>query len=332
VFINIRLDQKREKRKENIKRFNMRICFARDNPLEQTPPTGYLWTMPNRFFIPQRIIPESHDNDYVFPFHEGKIALSQEHGGILRRSEIARAPVEQDEYFGQLDEVPCFAQNWDFPQEGYQWIGLRQAFDLLSEDLVLWAGRGKQILQWLEHHQFCGRCGHPTEDLESDWGVQCPSCALVRYPRINPAVIVAITKDGPKGQEILLVKKKQSLSGFHALIAGFVETGESLEEGVRREAREEVGVELGQIAYWGSQSWPFPDALMVGFTAQYLSGELRPDGVEIESAGWYTKESLPMTPPRYSLASKMLTDTLGLSPEKLEAQNARWRDQEGAHE
>jgi NAD+ diphosphatase len=274
--------------------------------------------MQSPFFIPQRIIPESHDSDFVFPFYEGKIALAQEDHRILRRSEITGAPVDRDEFFGLMNGTPCFAQEWDFEKAGYTWIPLRQAFEILDEDLILWAGRGKQILQWLEHHQFCGRCGHPTEELERDWGVRCPNCSLVRYPRINPAVIVAITRETPAGPEVILVKKKESLSGFHSLIAGFVETGESLEEAVRRESLEEIGIELEDIRYWGSQSWPFPDALMVGFTAKYKSGELKPDGEEISLAGWFNRERLPTTPPRFSIASKILSGIFELFIEENE--------------
>jgi NAD+ diphosphatase len=182
--------------------------------------------------------------------------------------------------------------------ENFTLIGLRQLYCLV-EDHIFWAaGRAFQIMNWDRDHQFCGRCGGPTQDKTDEIAKICPSCGYFSYPTMAPAVIVAVTK----GNQILLARNKQRPFKFYSVIAGFVESGESLEDCVKREVLEEVGIRVNNISYFKSQPWPFPNSLMIGFTAEYESGEIQVDGKEISHAAWFTKEELPEIPGSISIA------------------------------
>ena len=138
--------------------------------------------------------------------------------------------------------------------------------------------------------------------MSGERGKKCPNCGELFYPRISPAVIVLIKK----GNEILLARSPNFPSGLYGLVAGFIEPGESAETAVVREIREEVGIEVKNITYFGTQAWPFPNSLMIGFTAEYDSGEVLPDGVEIEDAGWFSAEKLPVLPGKISISRKLI--------------------------
>jgi NAD+ diphosphatase len=181
--------------------------------------------------------------------------------------------------------------------------GLRALFDTLPEDLFWTAGRAFQMMHWSRTHQYCGRCGHPTQDAENERAKRCPECGHTSYPRISPAIIVAVVKDD---RELLLAHAKRFPKGLHSVIAGFVEPGETFEEAVRREVKEEVNIDVSDIRYFRSQPWPFPDSLMVAFTAKYAGGELQVDNVEIMDAGWYTADNLPLGPSSISVARKLI--------------------------
>ena len=134
----------------------------------------------------------------------------------------------------------------------------------------------------------------------------CPACGFLTFPRISPAIIVRITDN----DRILLARSPHFPPGMYSVLAGFIEPGESLEAGILREVHEEVGVRIDNLAYFGSQPWPFPDSLMIGFTARYASGEIRCDGVEIEDAGWYGRENMPGLPGHMSIAHALISDYL----------------------
>lgn len=154
------------------------------------------------------------------------------------------------------------------------------------------AGLGSQLLNWYNSHRFCGTCGSPTQPHELERAMVCPSCQLSFYARINPCVIVLVTR----GQELLLAKHTRTRTGFHSCLAGFIEVGETPEQAVAREVKEEVGIEIENIRYIKSQSWPFPSQLMLGFFADYKAGDLRPDRKEIEEAAWFLPGDLPLGP------------------------------------
>ncbi len=159
----------------------------------------------------------------------------------------------------------------------------------LDDRLSTLAGLAGQVLHWERRSRFCSVCGEGTERIAGTWGKRCPSCGDEHFPHIHPCVIVLVRR----GEEVLLVRHRGRGEGRYSLIAGFLDFGESLEECVRREVREEAGVEVINIRYLGSQNWPFPSQQMIGFAADYAGGGVRPDGVEIDDARWFTADGLP---------------------------------------
>jgi NAD+ diphosphatase len=153
--------------------------------------------------------------------------------------------------------------------------------------------RAYHIAQWRRESRFCGACGAANGDAPGELARLCPACGRLEFPRISPAVIVIIQNE--RG-EALLAHNKKFAPGVYSLIAGFNEAGENLEAAVAREVREEVGLEVRDIRYAASQPWPFPNSLMLGFSARRASGEIRPDGVEIEDAQWFPRDRLPLLP------------------------------------
>ncbi|HXK89394.1 MAG TPA: NAD(+) diphosphatase [Thermosynergistes sp.] len=181
-------------------------------------------------------------------------------------------------------------------------MGLREVGALLGEETFAEAGRAFQIMNWYRRAFFCVSCGAPLRDSSDDHARECTSCGSIFYPPISPAVIVAVERDG----KILLARNVRFPPGRYSVIAGFVEPGESLEETVRREVREEVSLEIRDLQYFGSQSWPFPHSLMVGFTAHWASGEIQVDGKEIEDAGWFAPDEMPDLPQGVSISRKLI--------------------------
>jgi len=209
------------------------------------------------------------------------------------------------QYLGTLGSDHCFVIEVDKatePPDGMRFEGLRTLYRRLPDDLFFLAGRAIQIIAWDRTHQFCGRCGTRTVYHKADRATECPNCGLVNYPRIAPAVIVAVER----GDELLLARNANFPAAFFSVLAGFVEAGESLEETVRRELREEVSIEVKDITYFGSQSWPFPNSLMVGFTATYAGGEICVDPREVAEAAWFRHDTLPRVPPGLSIARKLI--------------------------
>lgn len=214
------------------------------------------------------------------------------------------SPVRQ-QYLGTLDGVHCFAvevEKGAEPPPGMTFEGLRVLYGRLPDDLFYLAGRAVQMVAWDRTHQYCGQCGARTRYHTVDRATECPECGLVNYPRIAPAVIVAVER----GDQLLLARSPNFPSAFYSVLAGFVEAGESLEETVRRELREEVGLEVRDITYFGSQSWPFPNSLMLGFTATYAGGEIVIDPNEVADAGWFRWDNLPRIPPPLSIARRLI--------------------------
>jgi NAD+ diphosphatase len=176
-----------------------------------------------------------------------------------------------------------------------------------SVDEVTWAlaGRAVQLVEWARTHRFCGRCGTPTEAVPKERARRCPACGLLAFPRLSPAVIALIERDDGRA---LLGRNARFPAPMWSCLAGFVEPGETLEAAVRREVKEEVGIDVGDVAYWGSQPWPFPNSLMLGFQGRYAGGEIECDGVEIAEAGWFSPDDLPQIPPKLSIARWLIDD------------------------
>ncbi|RJQ77537.1 MAG: NAD(+) diphosphatase, partial [Desulfobacteraceae bacterium] len=186
--------------------------------------------------------------------------------------------------------------------ETLEWIDLRALFGSIREELLWAAGRANQLVDWDQSHRFCGRCGEPTEDKADERAKQCLRCGLTNYPRLNPAVIAAVLK----GDQILLARNKRFKVPMFSVLAGFVEPGETLEACIEREILEEVGITVKNIRYFGSQPWPFPNSLMIGFVAEYAGGEITIDKQEIVEAGWFFKSNLPPVPSSISIARRLI--------------------------
>jgi len=186
--------------------------------------------------------------------------------------------------------------------DGFELGDLRALHPLLGERRWALAGRAVQLVDWMATHRFCGRCATPTEPSPGERARRCPACGLLAFPRLAPAVITLVER----GDEALLAQGRNFGVPMYSCLAGFVEPGETLEEAVAREVREEVGVELADIAYQGSQPWPFPHSLMVGFRARWAGGDIAIDESEIADAAWFPVDALPMIPPGVSIARRLI--------------------------
>lgn len=198
-------------------------------------------------------------------------------------------------YIGELENDIELLKNLEFTD-------LRSYMTHSSDDQFFLAGRAFQIINWDRTHKFCGKCGSKTDYKMDERAKICPKCGMLHFPHIAPAIIVAIVKDN----KILLAHNVNFTSSMHSVIAGFVEPGETFEECVKREVKEEVGIEVKNIKYFESQPWPFPNSLMIAFTAEYAGGEISVDGKEIDHADWFDTESLPLIPNSKSVARKLI--------------------------
>lgn len=190
-------------------------------------------------------------------------------------------------------------------QERYEMCGLRPSFYKLSKELYLKAGKCQEILYWDKNTQFCGVCGAPMK-LHTDISKRCTNCGKEVWPQLATAIIVLIHR----GDDVLLVHARNFKGDFYGLVAGFVETGETLEEAVRREVMEETGLTITNLRYFGSQPWPYPCGLMVGFNADYVSGEVHLQRSELSKGAWFNKNNLPTIPEKLSIARKLLDNWL----------------------
>lgn len=209
------------------------------------------------------------------------------------------------QYIGQLGGTDCYVATSDLSENaptGFAFSKLRQMFGLLDSKVYQMALRALHIGNWLKNNRFCGRCGGQMRPSRQELAMRCSSCGYIVYPRISPAIIVAISK----GSEILLARSNRFPPGRYSVIAGFLEAGETLEECVKREIKEEVGLEVHSIRYFGSQPWPFPDSEMIAFTAEYMSGAITIDHDEIVAAGWFSADKLPDIPPKDSIARRLI--------------------------
>jgi NAD+ diphosphatase len=213
------------------------------------------------------------------------------------------------QYLGRYRATHCFSCEVDAgvsAPEPFAWAGLRSLFGALDDELFGVVGRAIQIMDWDRRHLYCGRCGSPTAIKPGERARQCTQCGQTHYPRIAPAVMALVRK----GDKLLLARSPHFPPGMHSALAGFVEPGESLEQCLHREVKEEVRIEVANLRYFSSQPWPFPHSLMIAYNCDYVSGEITPEPGEIEAAGWFGLDNLPVLPNRISIARRLIDATI----------------------
>ena len=251
------------------------------------------------------------EGDYWFLFRDDKLMVYEKDGkiSIPRRKDVLKLNISiyniqcMGAYFGYNCYCGEFVDILD--DEKNKLMDLKTLSKSIEENYYYLASKAKLLLNWLKSNQYCGRCGSRMymKDSKSERAMVCSMCNNTTWPRTSPAIIVAVTK----GDKLLLAHNRQFPNGRYSVIAGFVEYGETLEECVKREVYEEVGIKVRNIKYFGSQPWPFPNSMMIGFTAEYLDGEIKVDGDEIIDANWFTKEEvLRMHNKSISLGSQLI--------------------------
>jgi NAD+ diphosphatase len=216
-----------------------------------------------------------------------------------------KIPLQDHIYLGLRGAVPCYAgilSPGSPAPEDWQFVCVRDLFVMIPEEELAIAALAVRIVRFDRTTGFCSQCGAVTRPSVSERARYCPSCSQVFYPRVSPAVIVLVQRD----DRILLTRLPRFPPGMFGLVAGFVEPGENLEHALVREVHEETGISIKNIRYFGSEPWPFPDSLMIGFIADYGGGELKIDHHEIESAFWFDREHLPRIPEKLSISRTLI--------------------------
>ena len=252
--------------------------------------------------------PVDHPSPRTFAFRGNELLVREEDAALADAAALARVPVEPASVFavGLWDGIYCRAA-W-VPKDaqapaGYAFKALRSLFGRFDEPMLAVAGRAFQIADWARTHRFCGACGQPMSKAPGERAMKC-DCGHLAYPRISPAMMTLVKR----GDAILLARNVAVPAGGRmSALAGFLEPGESVEDAIHREVREEVGLEVRSLHYFASQSWPYPHSLMLAFTAEYAGGEIRVDPSEIAEARWFgPADSLPELSPHQSISRALI--------------------------
>lgn len=265
-------------------------------------------------FIPQGFISQHavcmgpQDGDLVFSFRENSLLLLKT--GQLPRWHDLKALVDQKKTelycFGEFEQQRCLLLSplgeEISAHDHFKLHSVRLCYEVLSEPFYRIAGLGRQLQYWRSTHVHCGHCGAPTVDKTDERAKLCTQCQFISYPQLYPCIIVLVTR----GPELLLARSPHFQPGIYSTLAGFIEPGESAENAVYREVKEEVGISIKNIRYVLSQPWPFPNSLMLGFLAEYDSGEIGIDPIEIEDAQWFKLNHLPKLPTPLSISRLLI--------------------------
>lgn len=258
------------------------------------------FTLPHQFVDRRKKSIESGE-EFWFLFKEGKLLISTD---TQQPFQTKKLPLARSLSVGNFKSWHLYAGETvaaELPA-GAIWADLKTLHGKVEEALFALAGRALQLLSWDKNHQFCGQCGQKTIAMQNERAKECRSCNLLAFPRLSPAMMALIVK----GDQFLLARGPQFPKGTYSVLAGFVDPGETLEQCVKREVFEEVGMHVDRIRYFGSQSWPFPHSLMIAFTCRWKSGEISIDPEEIEDAQWFHKGNLPPLPSELSIAHAMV--------------------------
>ncbi len=261
-------------------------------------------------FEPLTDAPEGAHEHRVLLVQDGQIVVRRAGDGAARALSIDEATElvggPPDIVLGREGSTVYWASQLNEESDigpEYQRSGLRALHGHLDDGEWNIAGRATQLLDWHRDNQFCGRCGGLMDRQGGERAMRCPSDGFLAYPRLSPAVIMLVQRDDGRA---LLGRSGRWDPPMYSTLAGFVEPGETLEEAVRREVREEVSVEVDTVRYFGSQPWPFPNSLMLGFTARWAGGEIQVDGDEIVDAQWFEPDNLPNISPPLSIARQLI--------------------------
>jgi NAD+ diphosphatase len=281
-------------------------------------------------FMPLVRPPQKDDNSdsICFAFKNRELLLIGDEGNyrlpLMKEIGQLEYPGIRTQYLGELRDISCYSMELDgsnvsdeiisgdpfeksssdicILSEKTCFVGIRELNGILEETLAALAGKAVHIMEWDKNTLYCGRCGNETALKEEERAKKCPKCGFTSFPKISPAIIVMIEK----GDKVLLARSPHFPQGKYSIIAGFVEPGESIEQAVVREVMEEVGINIKNVRYFGSQPWPFPDSLMIGFTAEHAEGDIHIDGFEIEDADWYKVDKIPNVPGTTSISGQLI--------------------------
>lgn len=249
-----------------------------------------------KFEPSKKLLYEKSNGDYFYLFHEDKLMVEREGDKCLipnrERLKDLNPNIIDLQYLGAYEGVNCFSgEISNFLDEDFDFIDLRTYSKGVSEDDFLVSAKALLLTDFVRKNQRCGICGNPmiVKVSDNDRAMLCTNCNNMVWPKTAPAIIVAVTK----GDKLLLAHNKMFPEGMYSVLAGFVEAGETFEDCVKREVYEETGIKVHNIKYFGSQPWPFPNSYMIGFTAEYLDGEIQVDNEEIVDAKWFTKDEIP---------------------------------------
>ncbi len=237
---------------------------------------------------------EETNKDRFYLFKDDKLLVKVEDDKcfIPGRKAVDKEDIDYFQCLGAYKGVNCYSgEIYKTPDCGeYQFIDLREYSRKTSEEDFLVSGKAKLLNNYMKNNKRCSVCGNiMTDKIDDDKARYCPNCGHTIWPTTSPAIIVAVTK----GDKLLLAHNSMFPEGMYSVVAGFVEMGETFEDCVKREVFEETGIKIHNIKYFGSQAWPFPNSMMIGFTAEYLEGDINVDNVEIVHADWFTKEKIP---------------------------------------
>jgi NAD+ diphosphatase len=269
-----------------------------------------IWPESNTEFVSGVIAPESIEKAWYFAFSHGEILQRVDQDGNFQPlGQGDQALIERlhskKHFMGTHRDIACFAVEVDRTDE-FEFSGLRSLFGKTDNMMLALAGRAQQICEWFRTHQYCGKCGQATIEHDNDRAMVCESCRIHSYPRLSPSIIVLVHR----GREVLLARNHRFPDGMYSTLAGFVEPGESIEETLIREVKEEVGVLVKNLEYLGSQPWPFPNSLMLGFHAEYDSGDILLQEEEIADAKWFSIDDLPAIPGKIAISRWLIDDFL----------------------
>jgi len=272
--------------------------------------TAMLFSSIYEKYVPALTCPDDVSSSIVFVADSDALLLKQENGAVefpgLNDFDPGLRDRDEIEYLGTMNGYHWFCIPYHETiavPEGMFFKNFRLILrEGIEENLALVASRAIHIVDWSKRNKYCGVCGGITEKNRGERAKKCSSCGNIIYPRISPAIIIAVVKE----DKLLLAHNKKFKERWYSTVAGFMEPGESIEACAQREVLEEVGIQIKNIRYFASQPWPFPDSLMIGLTAEYESGEVTPDGVEIDDADFFSVSELPDTPGSSSVAGRLI--------------------------